>query len=307
MFLDATDLEGIQMTATIDVLHPERPKRVLLVVANPAASPTTGWPVGFWWAELTHPYWEFVEHGYEVTLASPEGGAVVADGFSDPEDVSGYSAHDLLSLGFKKSPAHAALLEQTVALSEVDVDAYDAVFLVGGQSPMVTFRGNEKLKEITGEREGPLGRSLYLARPIKITDQGCLSCHTTPEIAPASVVKAYGSSNGYGWKLNEIIGAQIVTVPMAVPFQMAQTAFRTLLASLVGVFVFILVFLNILLWFVVIRPIKRLSSMADAVSTGNLDVPAVPVSGHDEVAALAGSFNRMRISLGKALKMLEDE
>jgi len=139
MFLDATDLEGIQMTATIDVLHPERPKRVLLVVANPAASPTTGWPVGFWWAELTHPYWEFVEHGYEVTLASPEGGAVVADGFSDPEDVSGYSAHDLLSLGFKKSPAHAALLEQTVALSEVDVDAYDAVFLVGGQSPMVTF------------------------------------------------------------------------------------------------------------------------------------------------------------------------
>jgi protein-histidine pros-kinase len=169
------------------------------------------------------------------------------------------------------------------------------------------FRGNEKLKEITGEREGPLGRSLYLARPIKITDQGCLSCHTTPEIAPASVVKAYGSSNGYGWKLNEIIGAQIVTVPMAVPFQMAQTAFRTLLASLVGVFVFILVFLNILLWFVVIRPIKRLSSMADAVSTGNLDVPAVPVSGHDEVAALAGSFNRMRISLGKALKMLEDE
>lgn len=169
------------------------------------------------------------------------------------------------------------------------------------------FRADEKLKEVIGEREGPLGRSLYLARPIKITDAGCLACHTTPEMAPASVVKAYGSSNGYGWKLNEIIGAQIVTVPMAVPIAMATKAFHTLLGSLVGVFVFILVFLNILLWFVVIRPIKRLSSMADAVSTGNLDVPAVPVSGNDEVAVLAGSFNRMRISLGKALKMLEDE
>ncbi|MGA7989812.1 MAG: DUF3365 domain-containing protein [Thermoanaerobaculia bacterium] len=169
------------------------------------------------------------------------------------------------------------------------------------------FRANEKLTELTGEREGALGLSLYLARPIKITDKGCLSCHTTPEVAPASVVKAYGTSNGYGWKLNETVGAQIVSVPMAVPIAMATKSFHTLLGTLVGVFVFILLFLNVLLWFVVIRPIKRLSSMADAVSTGNLDVPAVPLDGHDEVAALAGSFNRMRISLGKALKMLEDE
>jgi HAMP domain-containing protein len=169
------------------------------------------------------------------------------------------------------------------------------------------FRGNEKLTEIMGEREGPLGRALYLARPIKITDAGCLSCHTSPEVAPSSVVKAYGTGNGYGWKLNEIIGAQIVSVPTAVPVGMATKAFQALLGTLVGVFVFILIFLNVLLWFVVIRPIKRLSSMADAVSTGNFDVPEVPLSGRDEVAALAGSFNRMRISLGKALKMLEDE
>jgi protein-histidine pros-kinase len=94
---------------------------------------------------------------------------------------------------------------------------------------------------------------------------------------------------------------------MSVPFAMATKAFHTLLATLVGVFVFILVFLNILLWFVVIRPIRTLSSMADRISTGNLDVPEVVVRGHDEVAVLAGSFNRMRISLSKALKMLEDE
>ncbi len=169
------------------------------------------------------------------------------------------------------------------------------------------FRADGKLSEIIGEREGPLGRSLHLARPIKITDQACLSCHTTPELAPASVVKSYGTNNGYGWKLNETVGAQIVTVPMSVPIAMATKAFHTLLGTLVGVFVFILLFLNILLWFFVIRRIKRLSSMADAVSTGNLDVPAVLAKGHDEVAVLAGSFNRMRISLVKALKLLEDE
>ncbi len=172
---------------------------------------------------------------------------------------------------------------------------------------MNAFRANPKLTEVIGEREGPLGRSLYLARPIRITDKGCLSCHTTPEMAPASLVKAYGTSNGYGWKLNEAVGSQIVTVPMAVPFAMATKSFHTLMGTLVGVFVFILLFLNILLWFVVIRPIRNLSSMADQVSTGNLDVPEVAVRGSDEVAALAGSFNRMRISLGKALKMLEDE
>jgi protein-histidine pros-kinase len=169
------------------------------------------------------------------------------------------------------------------------------------------FRADGKLTEVIGERDGPLGRSLHLARPIKITDAGCLSCHTTPELAPASVVKAYGTNNGYGWKLNETVGAQIVTVPMSVPIAMATKAFQTLLATLVGVFVFILVFVNILLWFVVIRPIRDLSSMADRVSTGNLDVPEVAVRGHDEVSVLAGSFNRMRISLVKALKMLEDE
>jgi protein-histidine pros-kinase len=168
------------------------------------------------------------------------------------------------------------------------------------------FRANEKLKELTGERDGPTGRSLYLARPIRVTDPGCLSCHTSAETAPPSVVKAYGPNNGFGWKLNEVIGAQIVSVPTAVPLNMAAAALRALLASLVAVFAFILVFLNVLLWFVVIRPIRRLSAMADAVSTGNLDVPEVRVSGSDEVSALAGSFGRMRISLAKALKMLEE-
>ena len=124
------------MTASIDI-HAK--KRVLLIAANPGTSPTTGWPVGFWWAELTHPWWVFTEAGYEVDIASPKGGELAADGFSDPEDASGYSAHDLISLGFKKSPAHAAMLRGTKSIAEVDLAAYDAIFLAGGQSPMVTM------------------------------------------------------------------------------------------------------------------------------------------------------------------------
>ena len=169
------------------------------------------------------------------------------------------------------------------------------------------FRNDAKLREIIGERPTPLGRSLYLARPIKITDPGCLSCHTTPEATPASVVKRYGPTGGYGWRMNEIIGAQIVSVPMAVPMTMADQAHRTLVGSLLAVFGLLLVLLNVFLWFAFLSPIRRLSRMADAVSTGNLDVPEVRVRGKDEVAVLAGSFDRMRISLVKALKMLEEE
>ncbi|MGH9441379.1 MAG: c-type heme family protein [Thermoanaerobaculia bacterium] len=169
------------------------------------------------------------------------------------------------------------------------------------------FRSDTKLREIIGERDAPLGRALYLARPITITDPSCLSCHTTPETTPASLVKKYGPSGGFGWQLNETIGAQIVSVPMALPVNRARKASQAMLATLVGIFGFMLLLLNVMLWFTIIRPIRRLSRMADEVSTGNLDVPEVRVRSRDEVGVLAGSFNRMRISLAKALKMLDGE
>lgn len=124
------------MTASIDSYSP---KRILMIAANPGISPVTGWPVGFWWAELTHPYWAFTEAGYSVDIVSPQGGDLTADSYSDPEDASGYSAHDLLSLGFKHSPAHAALLQATKPIAAVDAADYDAIFLAGGQSPMITM------------------------------------------------------------------------------------------------------------------------------------------------------------------------
>ena len=127
------------MSRSIDTLGP---KRVLIVASNEAVSPVTGWPIGFWWSELVHPYWLFVEHGYTVDIVSPDGGDLIGDGFSDPRDESRYSAEDILSLGFLTSPDHAKLVRGTPALADVDVLAYDAVLFIGGQGPMVTFVGN---------------------------------------------------------------------------------------------------------------------------------------------------------------------
>ncbi len=124
------------MSAAIDT---HGTKRILMIAANPGTSPTTGWPVGFWWAELTHPYWAFTEAGYDVEIVSPKGGDLMADGFSDPEDDSQYSAYDILSLGFKASATHAAMLQGTKSIADVAMDDYDAIFLAGGQSPMVTM------------------------------------------------------------------------------------------------------------------------------------------------------------------------
>lgn len=139
------------MSAAINVLNPDRPKRILMLVSNAAVSQQTGRPIGFWWAELTHPYWEFVERGYRVDIASPDGGALQWDSWSDPRDESRYSAHDLLSLGFINSPEHFDLIQNTRPLAEVNLDDYDAVFLVGGQAPMYTFYHDERVHRFVAE------------------------------------------------------------------------------------------------------------------------------------------------------------
>jgi putative intracellular protease/amidase len=131
------------MSGAIDVLNPDKPKRVLILASNPAVSSQTGWPIGFWWAELTHPFWEFSEHGFEVDVASTSGGSLQADNWSDPRDDSKYSADDLVSLGFINSPEHVARVEASKALAEVGLDEYDALLVIGGQGPMYTFYEND--------------------------------------------------------------------------------------------------------------------------------------------------------------------
>lgn len=114
-------------------------KRVAIVISNPAVSTTTGWPVGFWWSELTHPYLAFHEAGMEVEIFSPKGGKCEPDAMSDPRDASGYSKSDLISLGFIHTPELAALVEDTKPVSELNPADFDAMVVAGGQAPMFTF------------------------------------------------------------------------------------------------------------------------------------------------------------------------
>jgi putative intracellular protease/amidase len=123
------------------------PKRVAIVIANPATSSTTGWPVGFWWSELTHPYLAFHEVGYEVDVFSPFGGKCDADGMSDPRDASGYSASDLITMGFLHTPSLAALVEKTKPVSELDLPRFDALVVAGGQAPKFSFHEATELQK----------------------------------------------------------------------------------------------------------------------------------------------------------------
>jgi putative intracellular protease/amidase len=133
------------MFPAIDVLDPSNPKRVLIVASNPSVSEQTGWPIGFWWAELTHAYWELTQRGYQIDVASPDGGALQGDSWSDPRDKSGYSADDLISLGFINAPECAKLVDDSKPLADVDVAGYDGVLFVGGQGPMYTFFNDDRV------------------------------------------------------------------------------------------------------------------------------------------------------------------
>ncbi len=139
------------MTSSADLRTAENPRRVLIVASDPAVSDQTGWKIGFWWEELTHSYREFIEAGYEVVIASPKGGRLEGDPLSDPRDERRLEADDLYSLGFINSPEHMALLEDVPALSEIDINDFDAVFLVGGEGPMYTFVNNPVVHALVRE------------------------------------------------------------------------------------------------------------------------------------------------------------
>jgi HAMP domain-containing protein len=168
-----------------------------------------------------------------------------------------------------------------------------------------TFRDDPARQEIITERDTPSGMLLHLARPLKVRTEACLTCHSTPEAAPPSLTRTYGTANGFGWHLNEIIGAQILSVPMALPLKVARDAFATSLIILVLIFALVIVVVNLLMHFLVVAPIKRVSAVADAVSMGQEDVETYVKPGKDEVSSLSISFNRMRESLKHAMEMIK--
>ena len=168
------------------------------------------------------------------------------------------------------------------------------------------LRDDTTRQRLVGERETPSGQALYLAHPIKV-DAACLECHSTTSAAPAAMLAVYGAANGFGWKPNEIVGAQIISVPMSVPVEIANQAFRGLLVSLSLTLLAAILALDAGVYWLVIRPLRTVSEAADRISRGEKDVPQLTVPGKDEIATVTSSFNRMRVSLAKALAMLDEQ
>lgn len=216
-----------------------------------------------------------------------------------PQSVPAYSANEYFKQLRKKFPDYSykeATLNPTNPINRATEWESDVVN---------TFRQTPGQTELVGERETPTGRAIYIARPLKVKDASCLECHDTPEDAPRTVVERYGSDNGFGWKVNDIVTAQIVTAPMQLPIQRANSALKAFMGSLAVVFAVIFLALNAMLILLVVRPVKQLSKIADEVSLGNMNVPEFQFSGKDEIAKLSESFGRMRKSMVQAIKMLE--
>lgn len=216
-----------------------------------------------------------------------------------PQSVPAFSATEVMA-ALQKNHADYSYKEATINPTNPRDRAIEWEADVIGE-----FRKSPDAKEFIGQRDTPAGRALYIARPIKITDGACLRCHSTVDAAPRTLVDKYGPANGFGWQLNEVVGAQLVSVPMAVPLARAHDAWVLFMGMLSAVFASIAVVLNLMLWWLVIRPVTQLSGIADRVSLGELGAPAFNAAARDEIGRLAVSFSRMRKSLVQALRLLE--
>ena len=217
-----------------------------------------------------------------------------------PQTVPAYSARKYLNKLQEKYPDYSYKEATLNPTNPVDLAAAWEVDIVD------FFRNHEEETELIGERDTPTGRYMYLSNPIRIKNEACLTCHSTPSNAPATMIDTNGNANGFGWKLNEVVGAQIVSVPMSLPLQRANAAFQVLMISIVSVFLMIAVLLNLLLHYVVIKPMKKIAENADKVSMGALETPELPIKGKDEITSLSQSFNRMHRSLANAVRMLDE-
>ena len=216
-----------------------------------------------------------------------------------PQSVPAYSAAEVLGHLQKTYPDYAfksAMLNPTNPRDRAVAWEEDIVR---------TFKQQADMKEFIGERETPTGTALYIARPITLTIPGCLACHSTPEAAPKTLTDKYGPANGFGWTLNEPLGAQVVSVPLTLPLQQADHQLMVVVGVLAGVFLMIGAALNLMLYRLVIKPVRTLAGIADRVSLGEFEAPEFAVKSKDEIGVLSDSFNRMRTSLAHAMKMLE--
>jgi protein-histidine pros-kinase len=166
------------------------------------------------------------------------------------------------------------------------------------------FRNDPRAHEVVGERDTPMGKSLYLARPIR-NETECTACHSSPAAAPPTLIARYGADNGFGWQNHEVVGAQVVSVPFASAAASANSAFRAFMISLCGVFAAVFLVVNAVLYLLVVRPVRQIARVADRLSLGETPAEDFPRRGAAEISSLGRSFERMRKSLEKAMRLLE--
>jgi protein-histidine pros-kinase len=219
-----------------------------------------------------------------------------------PEMVSAYSAISLLRNLREANPEYKQFLYREATLNPTN----PANRAVDWESDIVqAFRNGVSQTSLIGERDTPNGRMLYVAKPLK-AGAACLRCHDTVDVAPTTMIAKYGSAGGFGWKVGEIIGAQIIQIPDTLARSRADAAFRVFMGSLVGVLLAIMLTLNLLLWWMCVRPITQLSALADRISLGETDAPDFAVTSRDEIGRLGQALSRMRRSLVQAMQMLEN-
>ncbi|WP_422003398.1 c-type heme family protein [Reyranella sp.] len=216
-----------------------------------------------------------------------------------PHSVPSWSAHTVLRQVQKDYPDYsykeAALNPTNPADRATDWEA----------DIIATFKRDRDLDQVVLTRDTPGGQFLTFARPFRLTDRACLACHSTPAEAPATLVDLYGKENGFGWTVGDVIGAQVVSVPMTLALARADHALLAFAGALSAAFLAMLVVLNGLMHFLILRPIQQITVLARDVSSGKPDVPEYNVKGRDEISSLGRSFNLMHRSLQNAMRMLE--
>jgi HAMP domain-containing protein len=217
-----------------------------------------------------------------------------------PEMVSAFSALQVIERLKQQNPEYKQYEYREPTLNPTNLNDKPADWerdIIGA------FRAGAVQPPVFGERDTPLGRVLYLSKPL-IAKAPCLVCHSTPANAPVTMIQIYGPNNGFGWKVNEIIGAQMVEVPVLLPLARARHAFVTFMSSLGATLVAAGLLLNLMIWALIVRPVTRLSQLADRVSLGDFEAPDLVMSGRDEIRALADALARMRRSVEEAMKLL---
>ena len=167
------------------------------------------------------------------------------------------------------------------------------------------FNKDPEQKDVVLQRKTPTGPTMIVANPIHVTE-GCLQCHSTPANAPASMVKFYGPNHGFGWTINSVVAAQLISVPMSVPYVRASQSFFLAFSALTVIFAVMMAMANGIIFYTIIKPAREIAKMADAVSLGELEAEEYEVRGDDEIASLGRSFNRMRRSYISAMNLIED-